>query len=51
MEKIELLEKLVKLQEMHIELMRDYNNLKRRAHEKAQSVTQLTNKIYDYGKK
>lgn len=28
MEKIELLEKLVKLQEMHIELMRDYNNLK-----------------------
>ena len=28
MEKIELLEKLVKVQEMHIELMNDYNNLK-----------------------
>ena len=28
MEKIELLEKLVKVQEMQIELMRDYNNLK-----------------------
>ena len=28
MEKIELLEKLVNLQEMHIELMQDYNNLK-----------------------
>ena len=28
MEKIELLEKLVKMQEMHIELMNDYNNLK-----------------------
>ena len=27
MEKIELLEKLVKMQEMHIELMNDYNNL------------------------
>ena len=28
MEKIELLEKLVEGQEMHIELMQDYNNLK-----------------------
>ena len=28
MEKIELLEKLVEVQEMHIELMQDYNNLK-----------------------
>ena len=28
MEKIELLEKLVEVQEMHIELMHDYNNLK-----------------------
>lgn len=28
MEKIELLEKLVAVQEMHIELMQDYNNLK-----------------------
>ena len=28
MEKIELLEKLVKVQEMHIELMNDYNKLK-----------------------
>ena len=28
MEKIELLEKLVSVQEMHIELMQDYNNLK-----------------------
>ena len=28
MEKIELLEKLVDVQEMHIELMQDYNNLK-----------------------
>lgn len=28
MEKIELLEKLVSVQEMHIELMNDYNNLK-----------------------
>ena len=28
MEKIELLEKLVNVQEMHIELMQDYNNLK-----------------------
>lgn len=28
MEKIELLEKLVNMQEMHIELMNDYNNLK-----------------------
>lgn len=28
MEKIELLEKLVDVQEMHIELMNDYNNLK-----------------------
>ena len=28
MEKIELLEKLVNVQEMHIELMNDYNNLK-----------------------
>ena len=28
MEKIELLEKLVEVQEMHIELMNDYNNLK-----------------------
>ena len=28
MEKIELLEKLVEVQEMHIELMRDYSNLK-----------------------
>ena len=27
MEKIELLEKLVNVQEMHIELMNDYNNL------------------------
>lgn len=27
MEKIELLEKLVEVQEMHIELMNDYNNL------------------------
>ena len=27
MEKIELLEKLVDVQEMHIELMNDYNNL------------------------
>ena len=27
MEKIELLEKLVSVQEMHIELMNDYNNL------------------------
>lgn len=28
MEKIELLEKLINVQEMHIELMNDYNNLK-----------------------
>lgn len=28
MEKIELLEKLVDVQEQHIELMQDYNNLK-----------------------
>ena len=28
MEKIDLLEKLVEVQEMHIELMQDYNNLK-----------------------
>ena len=28
MEKIELLEKLVEVQEQHIELMQDYNNLK-----------------------
>ena len=28
MEKIELLEKLVEVQEMHIELMNDYNNMK-----------------------
>ena len=28
MEKIDLLEKLVDVQEMHIELMNDYNNLK-----------------------
>ena len=28
MEKIELLEKLVDVQEMHIELMNDFNNLK-----------------------
>ena len=28
MEKIDLLEKLVNVQEMHIELMNDYNNLK-----------------------
>lgn len=28
MEKIDLLEKLVNMQEMHIELMQDYNNLK-----------------------
>ena len=28
MEKIELLEKLVEVQEMHIALMNDYNNLK-----------------------
>ena len=28
MEEIELLEKLVNVQEMHIELMQDYNNLK-----------------------
>ena len=28
MEKIELFEKLVNVQEMHIELMQDYNNLK-----------------------
>lgn len=28
MEKIELLEKLVDVQEQHIELMNDYNNLK-----------------------
>ena len=28
MEKIELLEKLVEVQEMYIELMQDYNNLK-----------------------
>ena len=28
MEKIELLEKLVAVQEMHIELMNDYNNMK-----------------------
>ena len=28
MEEIELLEKLVDVQEMHIELMNDYNNLK-----------------------
>ena len=28
MEKIELLEKLIEVQEMHIELMQDYNNLK-----------------------
>ena len=28
MEKIELLEKLVEVQEMYIELMNDYNNLK-----------------------
>lgn len=28
MEKIELLEKLVAVQEQHIELMQDYNNLK-----------------------
>ena len=28
MEKIELLEKLVEVQEQHIELMNDYNNLK-----------------------
>ena len=28
MEKIELLEKLVSVQEMHIELMNDFNNLK-----------------------
>ena len=28
MEKIELLEKLVDVQEMHIELIKDYNNLK-----------------------
>ena len=28
MEKIEMLEKLVEVQEMHIELMNDYNNLK-----------------------
>ena len=28
MEKIELLEKLVEVQEMHIELMNDFNNLK-----------------------
>lgn len=28
MEKIELLEKLVEVQEMHIELMQDFNNLK-----------------------
>ena len=28
MEKIELLEKLVEVQEMHIELMQDYNNMK-----------------------
>ena len=28
MEKIELLEKLVNVQEMHIELMNDFNNLK-----------------------
>ena len=28
MKEIELLEKLVKVQEMHIELIKDYNNLK-----------------------
>ena len=28
MEKIDLLEKLMNVQEMHIELMQDYNNLK-----------------------
>ena len=28
MEKIELLEKLIEVQEMHIELIQDYNNLK-----------------------
>lgn len=28
MEKIDLLEKLVEVQEMHIDLMNDYNNLK-----------------------
>ena len=28
MEKIDLLEKLISVQEMHIELMNDYNNLK-----------------------
>ena len=28
MEKIELLEKLIEVQEMHIELMNDYNNMK-----------------------
>ena len=28
MEKIDLLEKLVEVQEMHIELMQDFNNLK-----------------------
>ena len=51
MEKIELLEKLVAVQEQHIELMNDYNNLKNcykdLEHIKNVRIQQLNEEIED----
>ena len=45
MEKIELLEKLVSVQEMHIELMNDFNNLKISYEFKNEKIDNLKNVI------
>lgn len=45
MEKIELLEKLVNVQEMHIELMNDLNNLKFSYEVKIEKIKTLQNEI------
>ena len=45
MEKIELLEKFVEVQEMHIELMNDFNNLKLSFEFKIEKINNLQNEI------
>ena len=45
MEKIELLEKLVAVQKMHIELMNDFNNLKFDYEVKIEKINNLKNVI------
>ena len=45
MEKIDLLEKLVEVQEMHIKLMNDYDNLKFSFEVKTEKIDNLKNVI------